>query len=182
MGLQRVGHSWVTNIHTHTHTVKAFSVVNETETDIFLKFPWVSYNPANVGNLIFSSSSFSKPSLYVWKFLIHILLKPSMQDFKHYLTRIRDECTCPMVSTFFGTTVLGNWNEDDLVQSCNHCWVFQISWHNEWKPLIAPFFSVLNSSAGISLYPLALLTAVLLRGYLTLHSRLSGSGWLTTPS
>ena len=94
------------------HTVKGFSVVNETEIDVFLKFPCFLYNPANVGNLISRSSSFSKPSLDIWKFLVHIMLKPSMQDFKHDLTSMGDECNSPMVSIFFSTTLLGNWDED----------------------------------------------------------------------
>ena len=94
------------------HTVRGFSVVNETEIDVFLKFPCFLYNPANVGNLISSSSSFSKPSLDIWKFLVHIMLKPSMQDFKHDLISVGDECNCLMFSTFVGTTLLGNWDED----------------------------------------------------------------------
>ena len=64
----------------------------------------------NVGILM--SSSFSKPSLNIWKFLVHIMLKPSMHDFKHDLTTKGDECNCPVVSTFFSTTLLGNWDED----------------------------------------------------------------------
>ena len=107
------------------HSVKCFSIVDETEIDVFLKFPCFLYNPANVGNSISGSSSFSKPSWDNWKFLVHIILKPSMQDFKHDLTSMRDQCYCLMVSTFFGTTLLGNWDED-LFQSCGHCWVFQI--------------------------------------------------------
>ena len=61
-----------------SHTVKGFSVVSETEVDVFLEFPCLLYNPANVGNLISGSSSFSKPSLDIWKFLVHIMLKLSM--------------------------------------------------------------------------------------------------------
>ena len=61
------------------HTVKGFSLVGETERDIFLKFPCFLSNPANVRNLISSSSSFSKPSLNIWKFLVHIMLKPVMK-------------------------------------------------------------------------------------------------------
>ena len=77
------------------HMVKAFSIVDETKTDVFLKFPCFLYNLVNVGNLISSSSSFSKPSLDNWKFLVHIMLKPSsMQDFKHDLTSTGDECNC----------------------------------------------------------------------------------------
>ena len=61
------------------HTVKGFSVVDETEVDVFLEFPFFLYDPIDVGNLISGSSSFSKVSLDIWKFLVHIMLKPSMQ-------------------------------------------------------------------------------------------------------
>ena len=94
------------------HTVKGFGIVDETEIDLFLKFPSFLYDLVNGGNLISSSSSFSKPSLDIWKLLVHIMLKLSMQDFKHDLTSMGDECNCPMVSTFFSTTLLGNWDED----------------------------------------------------------------------
>ena len=60
------------------HTVKGFGVVDETEVDVFLEFPCFLYDPANVGNLISGSSAFSKSSLYIWKFSVHILLKPSL--------------------------------------------------------------------------------------------------------
>ena len=82
------------------HTAKGFSIVDGTEIDVFLKFPYFLYNPVNVGSLISSPSSFSKPSLDIWKFLVCIMLKPSMQDFKYDLTSMRDECYCLMVSTF----------------------------------------------------------------------------------
>ena len=67
------------------HTVKGFSVVNETEIDIFLKFSSFLNDPTDVGNLISGSSAFSKSSLYIRKFLVHILLKPSLENFDHYL-------------------------------------------------------------------------------------------------
>ena len=80
------------------HTVKGFSLVNETKVDFFfLEFPCFLYDPANVGNLISDSSAFSKPSFDVWKFLVCIMLKPSMQDFKHDLTSKGDESNCLMV-------------------------------------------------------------------------------------
>ena len=78
----------------------------------FLKFPCFLYNPLNVGNLSSSSFSFSKPSLDILKFLVHIMLKPRMQDFKHDLTSMGVECDCSMVSTFFGIILLGNWDDD----------------------------------------------------------------------
>ena len=67
------------------HTVRGFSVVYETEVDIFLEFPCFLYVLVNVGNLIFGSSVSLKPSLYIWKFLVHILLKPSLKDFEYNL-------------------------------------------------------------------------------------------------
>ena len=67
------------------NTVKGFSVVNEAEVDVFLEFPCFLYDPANVGNLISVSSAFSKGSLYIQKFSVHVLLKPSLKDFEHYL-------------------------------------------------------------------------------------------------
>ena len=80
--------------------------------DVLLKVPCFLYNPTNVGNLVSGSSSFSKPSLDIWKLLVHIMLKPGMQDFKHDLTIMGDECNCPMAGTFFRNTILGNWDED----------------------------------------------------------------------
>ena len=94
------------------HTVKGISVVNETEVDVFLEFSSFLYDPGNVGNLISGSSSFSKSILDIWKFLVHIILKPSMRDFKHDLTSMGDECKRLMVSTFVGTTLLGNRDGD----------------------------------------------------------------------
>ena len=79
------------------HTVKGFSIVNETEVDAFLEFPCFVYDPANVGNLISGSSAFSKPSLNIWKFSVQVMLKPSLKDFEHILTSMGDECNCPVV-------------------------------------------------------------------------------------
>ena len=70
------------------HTVKGFSVVNEAEVDVFLEFSCFFFDLVEVGNLISGSSAFSKSNLYVWKFLVHILLKPSVKDFEHYLARM----------------------------------------------------------------------------------------------
>ena len=67
------------------NTVKGFNVVNEAEVDVFLEFSWFFYNSVDVGNLISGSSAFSKVNLYIWKFSVHILLKPSLKDFEHYL-------------------------------------------------------------------------------------------------
>ena len=87
---------------------KAFSVVDETEIDVFLKCPCFLNNPVNVGNLISRFSSFSKPSLDIWKFLFHVMLKPSMQDFKHDLTSMGDECNC-LIACSLVLPFLGTW-------------------------------------------------------------------------
>ena len=94
------------------HTVKDFSVVSETEVDVFLELRCFHYDPANVGSLISGSSSFPTPSLDIWKCLVPIMLKPSIQDFKHDVTSVGDERNCPVGRTFFSSTLLGNWDED----------------------------------------------------------------------
>ena len=79
------------------HTVKGFSIVNEAEVDVFLKFPCFLYDPTDVSNLISGSSAFSRSSLYIWKFSVHVLLKPSLKDFEHNLTSMGNECSCLVV-------------------------------------------------------------------------------------
>ena len=66
------------------HAVKGFDVVNEAEVDAFLEFSCFFNDPTNVGNLISGSSAFSKSSLNIWKFSVHVLLKPSLENFEHY--------------------------------------------------------------------------------------------------
>jgi len=65
------------------HTVKGFSIVNEANVDVFLEFSCVFYDLMDVGNLISGSSAFSKTSLNIWKFSVHILLKPSLENFEY---------------------------------------------------------------------------------------------------
>ena len=65
------------------HTVEGVSVVNEALVDVFLEFSCFFYDPTNGGNLISGSSAFSKSSLYIWKFSVHILLESSLEDFEH---------------------------------------------------------------------------------------------------
>ena len=79
------------------YTVKGFSIVDETEIDALLEFPSFLYDPLNVGNLTSGSSSFSKSSLDIWKLLVCIMLKPRMQDFKHDVTSMGDECNSAVV-------------------------------------------------------------------------------------
>ena len=71
-----------------TYTVKGFGIVNKAEVDVFLELWCFFDDPTDVGNLISGSSAFSKSSLNIWKFTVHILLKPSLVNFKHYFASV----------------------------------------------------------------------------------------------
>ena len=101
------------------HTVKGFDMVNKAETDVFLELSCFFHYPADVGNLISGSSAFSKTSLNIWKFTVHVLLKPGLENFEHYFTSMWDECNCVVVWAFFGIAFLWNWNEN---------WPFPVLW------------------------------------------------------
>ena len=70
------------------HTVKGFNIVIEAEVDVFLEFPCFVYDPMDVGNLISGSFAFSKTSLNIWKFTVHLLLKLGLENFEHYFTSV----------------------------------------------------------------------------------------------
>ena len=101
------------------HTVKGFGIVNKAERDVFLELSCFFNDPADVGNLTSGSSAFSKFSLNIWKFMVHILLKPSLENFEHYFANMWDECNCVVVWTFFGIPFLWDWNEN---------WPFPVLW------------------------------------------------------
>ena len=94
------------------HTVKVFGIVNKEEVYIFLELSRFFDDPADVGNLISGSSASSKLSLNIWKFSVHILLKPSLKDFEHSLTRTWREYNCMLVWTFFYIALLWDWSEN----------------------------------------------------------------------
>ena len=70
------------------YTVKGFGIVNKEEIDVFLELSCFSHDPEDVGNLISGSSAFSKTSLNIWKFTVHVLLKPDLENFEHYFTSV----------------------------------------------------------------------------------------------
>ena len=81
--------------------IKGFSVVDEAQVHIFLEFSCFFSDPTDVGNLISGTSGFSKSSLNIWKFPVHILLKPTLENFEHYFAILWDECNCSVVWTLF---------------------------------------------------------------------------------
>ena len=95
------------------HKVKGFGIVNKAEADVFLELSCLFDDPIDVGNLISDSPAFSKSSLNMWKFTVHVLLKPGLEDFEHFFDSIWDECNCVVVWTFFGIAFL--W---DLLTPC----------------------------------------------------------------
>ena len=97
----RIFHSLLWSTHS-----KGFRVVNEAEVDVFLELSCFFYGPTDVGSLISGSSAFSKSSLYIWKFIVHVLLKPGLENFKHYFASLWDECNCAVVWSFFGIAFL----------------------------------------------------------------------------
>ena len=101
------------------YTVKGFSIVNEAEVNAFLKFSCFFCDPTDVGNLISGSSAFSESSLYIWKFLVQVLLKPNLKGFKHYLVSMWNEHNCAVLRTFFGIAFLWDWNEN---------WPYSVLW------------------------------------------------------
>jgi len=124
------------------HTVNGFDIVSKAEVDAFLELSCFFNDPVDVGNLTSVSSAFSKSSLNIWKFTVHRLLKPGLENFEHYFASLWDECNCVVVWTFFGIAFLWNWNETDLFQICGHCWVFQICWHIECSTFRALSFRI----------------------------------------
>ena len=101
------------------HSVKSFGIVKKTKIDVFLELSCFFHDPADVGNLISGSSAFSKTSLNIRKFAVHVLLKPGLENFEHYFTSMWDECNRAVVWAFFGIAFLWDWNEN---------WPFPVLW------------------------------------------------------
>ena len=101
------------------HTVKGFGIVSKAEIDVFLELSCFFYDPVDVGNLISGSSAFSKSILNIWNFTVRVLLKPGLENFKHYFPSVWDECNCVIVWEFFGIAFFWDWNEN---------WPFPVLW------------------------------------------------------
>ena len=82
------------------HTVKDFGIINKAEIDVFLECSCFFDDPVDVGNLISCSSAFSKTSLNIREFTVHVLLKSGLENFEHYFTSMWDECNCAVVCAF----------------------------------------------------------------------------------
>ena len=141
------------------HTVKGFGIANKAELDVSLEFSCLFYDTTVVGNLISGSSAFSKTSLNIWKFTVHVLLKPGLENFEHYFASEWDECNFAVVWTFFGIAFLWEWNENwpfpllwPLLSFPNL--LTQLNW-TEYSTSIASSLKIWSSSTGIPSPPLA---------------------------
>ena len=102
-----------------TYTVKGFGIVNKAEVDIFLDLSCFFDDLIYVSNLISGSSAFSKSSMNICNFIVHVLLKPGSANFEHYFANLWDECNCVVVRTFIFLAFLWDWNEN---------WPFLVPW------------------------------------------------------
>ena len=102
------------------YTAKGFCIVNEAEVDVYLEFPSFFSDLVYAGNLISGSSAFSKYNFYIWKFLVHLLGKPSLEDFSIILLACKmSAIVYNVIWTFFGIAFLLDWNEN---------WPFPVLW------------------------------------------------------
>ena len=134
----------------------------------------------DAGNLISGFSAFSKSNLNIWKFTYFWSMAWRILSITSLV------CEMSAIVQWFEHSLalpcFGIELKTDLFQSCGHCWVFQISWHIECSTFTASSFRIWNSSTGVPSPPLALFVVTFPKAHLTLHSRMSGSKWVITPS
>ena len=137
----------------------------------FLEFFCFSYDPTDFGNLVTGSSAFSKSSFY---FLVHILLKPCLKDFEHYVASMWNEHNCVVVECSLALPFFGIGMKTDFFQTCGHCCIFQIFWHIEYS--LSQHHLLGFEIAQLKFHHLCYLFIVMLpKAHLTSHSRMSGS-------
>ena len=153
------------------HTVKGFGIVNKAEIDVFLELSCFFHDPVDVGNLISGSSAFSKTSLNISEFTVHLLLKPGLENFEHHFPSVWDGCNCAVVWAFFGIAFLWNWKEN---------WPFAALWPllsfpNFWRILDWIIQSKWESSKTINILPNIARRIALMHCYV--HIFLSHKRW-----
>ena len=164
------------------HTIKSFGIVNKAKVDFFLNslaFSMIQCMLAiwSLVPLPFLNPSWTSGSsqcMHCWSLALRILRITLLVCEMSAIVQLFEHC---LVLPFFGIGM-----KTDLVESCGHCWVFQICWHSECSTFTASCFRIWNSSTGIPSPPLALFVVTLSKVHLTSHSRMSGSRWVITPS
>ena len=151
------------------YIVKDFGLVNKAEIDFFLELSCFFDDEMDVGNLISGSSAFSKTSLNIWKFMVHVLLKPDLENFEHYFTSVWDECNFAVAWAFFGIAFFGDWNENRSFPVLWPLLSFQTCWYIECSTWKASSFGIWNSSTGIPPPPVTLFIMMLPKAHFTFH-------------
>ena len=137
------------------YTVKSFGIINKVEVGVLSGTLLLFLFFNGCWQLITGSSAFSKTSLNIWKFTVHVLLKPGLENFEHYFASMWDDYNCVVVWAFFGIAFLWDWNEN---------WPFPVLWPllsfpnllaYRVRTLTASSFRTWNSSTGIPSPPLA---------------------------
>ena len=131
----------------------------------FLMIHWMLAGPTSMDDLWFLC--FSESNLNIWKLMVHLVLKPGLENSEHYFTNLWDECNCAVVWAFLALPFFGIRMKTDLFQSCGYSWVFQICWHIECSTFIASSFRMWNSSTGFLSPPLALFIVMLPKAHLS---------------
>ena len=106
-------------------------------------FCYLAYSQC--GDSLKNSSAFSKTSLNIWKFMVHVFLKPGLENFELYFTSMWHECNCVVVWAFFGISFLWDWNENWPFPVRGHCWVFHICFFIECSTFTASSFRIWNT-------------------------------------
>ena len=159
--------------------VSSFGIVNKADIDVFLAISCFFDDPVDAANLLSGSSAFSKSSLNIWKFIVHVLLKPGLENFEHYFASVRHVCNCVVVWALSGIAFPWDWNDN---------WSFPVL-----RPLLSfPKFADILSAAlsqhhllGFETAQLEFITStsfVCSEAHWTSHSSMSGSRSVITPS
>ena len=130
------------------YTVKGFGIVNKAEVNACLELSCFFYDPMDAGNLVSGPSGFSKSTLNIWKFTVHVLwtvLKPGLKNFELYFASVWDECNCTVVWTFFGIAFLWDWNKrNHFISVVLHYWTFS-------RPVATAKFSKFSGTLSTAL-------------------------------
>ena len=147
------------------HTVKGFDIVNKA--DFFSRTLLLFWWSSGCWKFDLWFLCLYKSSLNIWKFSIHILLKPGLENFEHYFARMWNECNCVVVWTLFGIALLWAWDENWPLPVLWPQLSFPVSWHIECSTFTESSFRVWNSSTGITSPPLALFMVMFPKAHLT---------------
>ena len=147
------------------HTIKGFGLINKAEVDVFLELSCFFCDPVGICNLISRSSAFSKSSLSIWKLMVHVLLKPGLENFDHYFASVWDEQLCSSLNILWHCLSLGLEWKLTLSSPMTTAEFSKFAGILSATPLAASSFRIWNSSTRIPSPPLVLFLMMLPKVY-----------------